>query len=248
MTTEAVEVRSSILDAVEVKVPEAHRLKTKKYICGIRHLPDTKHLEFQIRIGPVCFASETFRWEGKGEHAKQVFREGAIYDLTDAQVEEIKAKIQYRYLRKYVKKGKNDERVVTGVADIDVSDGGAILVDDKGVQTHRNAQVLGGKLNGDETPLKNLIFMEPCYDNPKLGGRTVTVEDLRKMLEEAEREAARETSGDVTFEEMESGKGGKLEKKSLAGRAEPRDLGTAVKLSTTDGKRKAEGGYIPDQK
>lgn len=233
--------RPSILDDVEVKIPAHAATKTRKYICGIRKRGDTAHLEFQIRVGPVCFPTETFEWEGKGESAKQVFKKGAIYDLTDAQVEEVKAKIQHRYIRRI--RGKDKNGPITGCVDIDASDGGSMTIDPKNQERIRHPAARNdARLNGDEEPLKNLIFMEPCYDNPKLGGRVVTVADLKAMLAEAEIEEQRMLSGDNAVFEAESGKGGKLEK--LAGRAAERDAKMLNAMNTTDGKKKADGGYL----
>jgi len=237
-------IRPSILDEVAVVVPSSAVSKTRKYVCGIRKREDTEHLEFQIRVGPVCFATETFEWDGKGENAKQIFKKGAVYDLTDEQVAEIKMKISTRYLRKV--RGKDKNGPITGVVDIDASNSGSLSIDPVTQErTNHPSTRDNSRLHGTEEPLKNLVFMEPCFENPKLGGRVVTVADLKMMLEEAETEENRLRDGKDSIFEMESGKGGKLEKKTeLAGRAAARDEKSLKTMSTTDGKSKAEGGYL----
>lgn len=238
--------KMGLLDGIEVEKPDRCVEKTKLYVCGIRPLDELKRFEFQIRVGPAAFSSQTFEWRGKGENAQQVFRDGALQRFSDAQIQEIRSKLKTRYIRF----AKNKAGEITGPQEVDSSDGGVIEPPSKdhpqGYQ--REPLKVPGRLRGDERPLHEILLLEPVYDNPKLNGRVLTVEDLKRMLEEAQAEDQRLTEGgDAVFSMLEAGKGGKGSKTEKAGSAAPRDVKTAVELSTTDGKRKAEGGFIPDR-
>ena len=220
----------SLLD-FDVLKPEHAKEKVKKYLCGLKE-PSEGGLPFevQIQVGPVCFCKETFYWEGKGENAKQVFVKGSVYDLTDAQVKEVQEKLKHRYIRLRTTNG-----VLTGLEDVDASDGGDL----SGTRPEKDGgsapKRVPGRLRGDEVPLKNFLVFKQVYDNPTLNNRTVTVSDLKAMLAEAEAEEARLLEGDDSV--FESGKGGKKAQKTA-------DEKTLNALATTDGKRKAEGGYL----
>ena len=43
--------------------------KVKQYVCGIRRTKENERFEFQVRVGPACFTTETFSWDGRGENA-----------------------------------------------------------------------------------------------------------------------------------------------------------------------------------
>lgn len=234
---------SALLEGIDVLPPEQSVTETRLYVCGIRKTEEFARFEFQIPVGPAVFTTQTFEWEGKGENAKQVFRDGALVRLSDAQVKEIREKLQFRYLRPV----KNKSGAVTGVEHVDASDGGAIdeVRGLNGVtQVKRPAQRLPGRLRGDEVPLTKILMWEPVYGNPKMNGRVLTVADLKQMLEEAQRDEERmNEGGQAAIDMLESGKGGKR-----AGAAAPRDPKLAAQLSTTDGKRKADAGFIPDGK
>lgn len=240
-----------LLDDAQVPVakPENYAAKTRKYLCGIAVPLDLQRLdkyghptgkplfEFHIGIGPAVFCTETFAWRGRGDDAKQVFRDGAIAILSEAQVKDVQTKAQFRYIRRI----KDADGNINGIQDIDCSDGGSY--DPKtGIRT--KPVRVEGRLRGDETPLKQLLVFEPIYENEKLGGRTVTVEDLKQMLAEAQAEEQRLLEGNDAIFEAESGRGGKLEKKSSSKAAE-RDPKLAHTLSTGTEKRKPEAGFIP---
>lgn len=230
---------TALLDDIVVAKADNCAEKVRKYVCGIkrpaRPAPNMPHeeerFEFQIRVGPACFTTETFKWDGVGEHAKQVFRNGAIQSLSEIQVQEIREKLKHRYIRRVRDKTGN----LVGVIDIDASDGGGL---DPVTGQRTPAKRLNGRLSGDETPLKDLLVFEPIYENEMLGGRTVTVADLKSMLLEAEQDEQRILEGDDAV--FETGRGGKKQQKTAE-----RDPKLAASMSTTDGKRKADGGFLP---
>lgn len=256
-TTQTNQKPQGLLDGIEVLKPEASYEKTKKYICGIRKTKEMGGFELQLRVGAACFSTSTFEWRGKGPDAQMVFRDGALQVLSQEQIDDIKAKLKHRYIRVC----KDDKGQVTGVQDVDATDGGdttktrqgqpmvnkstgelVLGPDGKAVYGQDDGQPrrLAGRLHGGETPLKDILILESVYDNPRLNGRTVTVSDIKAMLAEAEAEEARELEGgDAVFE---SGKGGKRQKGGEAEKA--RDPKALQSLSTTDGKKKAEAGYL----
>lgn len=224
----------NILDDVKVERPDNAIEKTRKYFCGINREGKGAQFaafDFQIRVGPVCFATQTFKWEGKGETAQQRFRNGAVYALSDRQVDEVKAKLKWRYLRARTVEGR-----IVGVEDVDSSDGGGSIKPDDHSGNFQPARYVPGRLRGDETPLKDILVFEPCIEDDRLGGTVVTLDQLKAMVAEAEADEARlEAGGPDEFEA----------KKAAPNGPTARDPKALQRLSTTDGKRKAEAGLLP---
>lgn len=219
---------SNLLEGVEVNKPENAVTKTRKYLCAIKDETPFGKLDFQIGVGPVVFCRRTFAWEGQGEDATRAPIRGAVYDLTDAQVEEVRSKLRFRYLRPSMLTTP-DGKVMTGVEDVDASD-----------SDPKNPKLMPGRLRGDETALRDVLVFERVHTVSGLKGQTISVAEARRIVEEAEKDNDRDLEGPDAIIEME--KGGQ---KSMA--VEKRDAKTQKALSTVTtktGKGEANAGLI----
>lgn len=206
--TEAVQDRKpSPLAGIVVDKPETANEKTRRYLCGIRDLPNGGHLDRIVGVGPATFGKHSFVWEGSGADAKQVEIKGVINVLTDRQVEEVRSKLRFRYLRPVY--GKNG--LLVGAPEIDASDSGGILVDrNTGVETPRPPEKRPGRTGPNDIPLVDYLTMDVVYEDKAIRGRVVTLEEARRVVAEAEAEVNRPLeSVDATFE---TGRGGKTDK------------------------------------
>jgi len=234
---------AGILDDVVVKRPQHSDAKTKKYLCTIKTGTEAAplewdHLDLQIRVGPACFGRHSTIWEGEGLDAKLVEIKGMLAVLTDDQLKDVKAKLQFRYARKvYAKKEKDGQRVLIGLADIDSSDGGGINVDPvTRVETPRGPQERPGKTVNGDIPLKDVLDIVSVWEDRHIRGRVISVDEARQVIAAAEEEAKREleaqgaTFGGDPAEEFEKGRGGKSRSNRRTGEPEK-----------TEAEKRAEG-------
>lgn len=228
----------NLLAGIKVEKPQNIREKTRKFLCGIKRTKENERFQFQIRVGPVAFASKTFSWEGVGDEAVQNWIDGAVYELSEQQVHEIRAKLQYRYLRPKFTPGEEGKApILSGYEDVDASDGGGIDPKTGEVIAPKS---LPRRLRGDETPLLDLIVFEMCHQDTRLGGKTLTVKDLEAMLAEARAEEAREVDSGLSH--FEEGKGGK----AMTPKAESsRSAKEQKALSTASDTKKGTAGFLP---
>ena len=138
---------------------------------------------------------------------------GAVCDLTEAQVAEVRAKIQHRYVRRYYHKG-----VLCGMTDVDVSDSGGITIDKDTGEHHRRAPVvLPGRSSPNDTPLKDIVSMEFAVVNAGVKGRVITRDQALAAVAAFEAEDGRALeSVDQTFEVGKGGKSPEQRKKEEA--------------------------------
>lgn len=240
-----------ILADVPVDKPEARRETTRKYLCFIKPVEGLEHLDLQIRVGPACFAKHTHVWEGKGTDAKLVELRGSICVLTDEQVQEIRDKVRHRYYRKVVNKG-----VVVGIADVDGSDSGGVVVDQKtGEHNRRPPAKVPGRLAPGDLPIRDLLGMDVCFEDTQVRGRVITLDEARRVLEQAEGEASRpleDPAAPFTPEEAEKGRGGKrvpnAKADQLARDQAMRDLADGKSAIRGPGGQATGAGRIPEGK
>lgn len=220
---------SNVLEGVNVNKPENAVTKTRKYLCAIKDETPFGTLDFQIGVGPVVFCRRTFTWEGQGDDATRAAIRGAVYDLTDAQVEEVRSKLRFRYLRPSSMKTP-EGRVMTGVEDVDASD-----------SDPKNPRLIPGRLRGDEVPLRDILVFERVHTVTGLKNASISLAEARRIVEEAEKDNDRDLEGPDAIFEMEQGKGGK----SMT--VEKRDAKTQKSLTTVThktGKGEANAGLI----
>lgn len=201
--------RPSPLDGIVVAKPETSNEKTRRYLCGIKSISGWTHLDRIVSVGPATFGKHSFIWEGEGPDARQVEIKGVINVLTDRQVEEVRAKLKFRYLRPVHNKEGN---LIVGSKEIDRSDSGGVLVDEKtGIETRRPPEMRTGRTGPNDLPLVDFLTWDVVYEDKSMRGRVVTLEEARRIVAEAEAEIDRPLeSVDATFE---SGKGGKATEK-----------------------------------
>jgi len=219
---------SNLLEGIVVKKPESAASKTRKYLCSIKDETPFGTLDLQIAVGPVVFCRKTFAWEGVGPEATQIPIRGAVYELSDEQVELVRSKLRFRYIRPARSKTGDGKMVMTGVEDIDASDSDPV-----------NPKLLPGRLRGDEVPLHTILVFERVHTVAGLKGKAITLEEAKKIVADAEADNDRDLEGPEAAFAMESGRGGKA-----PGKLDPRDAKTQKALSTTDGKREAKAGLI----
>lgn len=234
------------LAGIVVKTPETNLAKTRRYFAGIKKMPDKSLDRFQLRVGvgSVVFSSQTFAWKGKGDLAEQVFRAGAVCDLTDDQVREVREKLRYLYLRLAKAEDEDGQEFITGLQIIDASDSGSITKNPDGSINKHPVHEKMGILRGDEIPLVNILSFVPAASIEEFDGQVMTLEQARKIVAEAEAEEAKLLQDPVGY--MESGKGGLLEKKAGKSKESAQEAKRLRGLASTDGSKKAEGGYLAD--
>jgi len=247
---ENTEAPGGLLDGIKVKIPQESRVKSKQYLCSIKAGRDTPigealdRFDFHIGVGPATFCRQTFRWEGKGREAVQVFMPGAVTLLSEAQVQRVRSMLQTRYIRPTRSPATGE---LLGLPDIDSSDGG----DNSKQARHANGgkavppEEIPDRTAAGDIPLHTILRFELAHSTPK--GYVVTIEEARKILQQAEEEEKRILENPQAV--FETGVGGKL----VVGETDPhsvvkaRDAKKAFDRNTIrSGRDKAEGGYIPD--
>jgi hypothetical protein len=243
---------SDVLGGIRVEVPEHNRLKTRRYFCGVKKIVthggkswDLSRFQLDVNVGMISFRSETFAWRGKGDLAQQVFRSGAICDLTDEDIRAFRRKVATLHIE--IKTGvdkRTNQEIVTGFrGPIDTTDGGSVTKHPNGVMEQHPPARIPGRLHGPEIPLLQMLSIVPAHvveDEGHLNGAVMTLAMAREMVRKAEEEEQKRLLDPDAY--FEAGRGGLLESKTGPADRDPELLRNLNTL--TPGGGKVEGGYL----